>query len=122
MGVILLLFHAIAHSCSFLSFPPHTRINIVASVSLCLCGSVGGEEHCLQEEEDVRQREGKRERIRDMRGRETKYLEEQSLLVQSLIRAFRVTMLLSKSKNLLYLFYPHDLQSFVQNFVQHKSF
>lgn len=69
MGVILLLFHAIAHSCSFLSFPPHTRINIVASVSLCLCGSVGGEEHCLQEEEDVRQREGKRENKRHERKR-----------------------------------------------------
>lgn len=37
-------------------------------------------------------------------------------------KGFRVTMLLSKSKNLLYLFYPQNLQSFVQHFVQTRVF
>lgn len=108
MGVILLLFHAISHSCSFPSVPPHTRINIVASVSLCLCGSVGGEEHCLQEEEDVRRRERKRKRIRDMRGWETKYLEEQSLLVQSLIRASESLCCYLKEK-IYYIYFIHRI-------------
>lgn len=105
--------YSVTFSCyfSFLFVPllsPHTRINIVASVSLCLCGSVGGEEHCLQEEEDVRQREGKRERIRDMRGRETKYLEEQSLLFQSLIRASESLCCYLKAK-MYYIYFIHRI-------------